>query len=264
MTPVELVVNVFERSYREVLVPGFFPTLAHQARRRFERRTVLVNNVEDAGDALARARALVDAGEVDAVHRVADRLDDALAATGLRREDLGRIPHYSDCALTAVTLPGPPYLVYWDADVTLETPCNWIDPSLALLGRDREVLVASPAWPGFAHRGDGAFAFDHGFSDQLFLVERARLARPVYRHRCLATLRYPMTHIAWIFEARVDAYMRCTGKRRAIYQEARYTHPVRTRALPPTTSAERWRRRRDRALRRLARWIPGDDPRWRE
>ena len=62
--PVDLVVNCWERSYREVLAPGFFAGIAEQNRFPFAGRVALVNNVDDVADARRRAQRLVDAGEL--------------------------------------------------------------------------------------------------------------------------------------------------------------------------------------------------------
>src|SRR5947199_2539777 len=99
---VDLVVNTFERTYRDALTPGFFERLEKQNERRFAHKLVLINNVEDVDDALARARALVDRGEIDGFELVAEHLDRALEVTGLTGGALEPLLHYSDCALVAV------------------------------------------------------------------------------------------------------------------------------------------------------------------
>jgi hypothetical protein len=227
---VQLVVNTFERSYREVLAPGFFRRIEEDNRRPFARRVALVNNVDDRADAAGHAEQLVAAGEIDEFHFVADRLDGALAQVGLSERDLGDVPHYSDCSFVAVTLPGPPWVLYWDAEVRLERPTDWITPTIEVMNQDRRVLVGNPVWPAptleretLEDRGD--FALGRGFSDQLYLVRREDMARPIYSERCLARLRYPMAHQGFIFEARVDSHMRHGQRLRATYRRARYTHP---------------------------------------
>src|SRR5438067_7835347 len=112
---VDLVVNTFERTYREVLSPGFFEGLEDQNRRSFARKLALINNVSDRDDAVARAQELLANGEIDAFELVSDHLDRALAATGLTREELEPLLHWSDCVLVAATLPGSPWILYWDA-----------------------------------------------------------------------------------------------------------------------------------------------------
>lgn len=260
---VDLVVNTWERDYRQVLAPGRFPELAGQSRFPFARRVALVNNVEDRDDAERRARALVEAGEIDDFAFVADRLPAALAATGLTQRDLEGVRHYSDAPLVAITLDASPWLVYWDAEVRLRQPADWITPSIERMERDPRILVANPAWTDDTLEAetierDGDFALGLGFSDQLFLVRRAELARPVYRERCVAALRYPLAHVGPVFEARVDAWMRHHGRLRATYTPVTYVHPPggAGASYPATTFAQRLRRKRNMALLAAVRRSP--------
>ena len=248
MADVDLVVNCFERTYREVLGGELLSEIAAENRFAFASRTVLVNNVGDRADAQRRAEAAVARGAIDRVVFVVDELDGALARTGLTREDLGRVAHYSDAPLVAVALAGAPWLVYWDADVHLREAIDWISPSIELLERDARVLVANPNWvdatlerEAVAQAGD--FTLGQGFSDQLFLARRSDLAAPIYRQRCLALYRYPLSHVADVFEARVDAHMRHAGLLRATFRPATYVHPSEGAgaSYPPESLQERLR-----------------------
>lgn len=268
---VDLVVNCFERTYRQVLRPGFLGHIAEQNRFPFARRQVLINNVEDGSDAMRRARALLDAGEVDEVFRVEDHLASALAVTGLTHRQLGRLPHYSDCALVAVTRPGSPWIAYWDAEAALTTPNDWIGPSIELMERDRRVLIANPCWLPSTVANETweetpPFALGFGFSDQVFLARRQDLAAPIYGEWCLASLRYPLSHIAQVFEARVDAYMRRHRRFRATHVGVTYTHEQRStvhNARDDLSQRERFRRWRNRKLTALLRRSPFRHPCWR-
>ncbi|MGH2916593.1 MAG: hypothetical protein ACRDMX_16570 [Solirubrobacteraceae bacterium] len=237
---VDLVVNTFERTYRTVLAPGFFDSIVAQNRFAFARRLALINNVSDPPDARRRAQALIAAGEIDGCVEVAGELGRALSLAGLTRAQLGRIAHYSDCSLVAVTLDGPEHVLYWDADVSLQAAHDWITPSLALLAGDPRVLVANPRWTMDERMAQvtlfrrGEFALGRGFSDQMYLVRRRDFAAPIYGQRCAAALRFPMSAVAPVFEARVDAHMRHHDLLRATYLQARYTHPV----MPSGTATE--------------------------
>ena len=262
---VDLVVNVFERTYRRALEPGTIAAIADANRFAFARRTILVNNVQDRADAQRRAQALVDAGEVDELHFVADRLDRALTIAGLRRGELEPLLHYSDGPLVAATLAGSPWLLYWDPEARLVEPVDWIAPALALMERDARVVVANPSWeapdeagrrPGVErealHMADG-FAIGDGFSDQVFLAARATLAAPIYSQRCIARMSYPGSHKAHVFEARVAAHMRHHGRVRATSLAATYVTdaPSGRSSYPPAGIVERLRFARNALTLRL-------------
>ncbi len=270
---VDLVVNVFERTYRDVLETGAFAAIAAAQRHHFARRVVLVNNVAEPSDARARGQRLLDAGEIDELRFVADHLDRALARTGLRREELEPLLHYSDAPLVAATLPGSPWLLYWDPEARLEPPVDWIAPALELMGKDGRVIVANPSWelPDGAGRRPGVereavatqagFAIGHGFSDQVFLARRALLATPIYRQRCIASIAYPGAHKARVFEARVAAHMRHHGGLRATSLQASYVTdaPAGGSSYPPSGVGETLRYVANSAtLRALSRspWRP--------
>lgn len=244
---VELVLNCFERTYRDVLSEGYFEAIAAANKYRFAQRTVLINNVDDPAHARELARERVDEGEIDRFVFVADRLRDALNRTGMTREDLEPMPYFIDWALVAVCLDGPEYVLHWDADCRLVEPVDWVTPSLELMQRDPRVLVANPNWEignldEFTLENDGRFALAHGFSDQVFLARKSDLAAPVYKQRCVARWRYPFP---WIYEARIDAYQRHNDRLRATYRDATYLHPVEMGTSWPDVS------RRERILLRV-------------
>jgi hypothetical protein len=262
---VDLFVNTFERTYTKVLSEGFFPSIEEQNQYRFSNRITLINNVQSRKDASIRADILIERGEIDAYYFVADYLDQALEKTGLNYEDLGRVQHYTDCALVAVTLSKSPWLLYWDAEISLQKPVNWIDPAINLMKNEPFVFAANPNpdpnWVKDSIKNGTLeikddFALGYGFSDQVFLVRSKESARPIYKEKCLASLRYPMAHIGSIFEKRVDAYMRTHRRLRAIHIPAKYIHQPDTCGLsyPPELSLkERIRKIRNEYLHRKLR-----------
>jgi hypothetical protein len=270
---VDLVVNTFERTFRRALAPGTIASVCEANRHRITRRVVLINNVADRAEAERLAARLVDAGEIDEFHFVADRLDRALARVDLRRRELEPLLHYSDAPLVAVCLPGSPWLLYWDAEARLHEPIDWVSPAIELIRRDERVLVANPSWeppdangarPGVEREAlarDAGFALGEGFSDQVFLASRAALAAPIYRQRCISLLTYPAAHKAHVFEARVAAYMRHHGRLRATSLKATYTidGDAGGSAYPAHGAREKLRLARNAALLRalaLSPWRP--------
>ena len=261
---VDLFVNTFERSYTKVLSKGFFPSIEEQNKYGFSKKIALINNVRSKKDASIRADLLLERGEIDEYYFVGDYLDQALEKTGLNHEDLGRGKHYTDCALVAVTLSKNPWLLYWDADVFLHEPTNWIEPAIKLMKNNTFIFAANPNFDpkwvkdsiknGTMKVKDG-FGLSYGFSDQLFLVRSKELARPIYKEKCLASLRYPLAHIARIFEMRVDAYMRTHNRLRATHISTPYFHPhPESPSYPPELSwAEHIKKRRNEYLYRKLR-----------
>lgn len=232
MADVDFVINCYERTYRDVLQPGFMAARVAEQRFSFASVTVLVNNVnDDRGDAERLAKELLAADPVvSRVEFVEDHIAAAFAKTGLSARRIRRLPHFTDCCLVALTLPGPDWLVYWDADGRLREAADWISPMIAYMEHHPEIAVGNPNnWhEGLAEREalevDGDVAVGYGFSDVAFLVRRSEFARPIYRKICPASWRYPLAHVEAIFEQRADAYMRRTGQTRATYLPVVVTH----------------------------------------
>jgi hypothetical protein len=263
---VDLVINCFERTYRDVLLPGFFPEIERQNGRRFTGRIVLINNVDDRDHARNLASELKNKGEIDSFYWVAERLDAALQHVRLRRQDLGRLPHHTDCAIVMQTLPGSPWVLYWDAEIRMVRPGNWVDAAVEFMESDSRILVSNPSWSAVMPEREivetkGDFALGYGFSDQVFLARRNELTSSQYGLRCLASLRYPTAHIAPIFEERLDAYMRAHRRLRATHLISRYTHPdpVGVR-YPPRTIMERVRLVRNRFVVAALKQLKLSDP----
>lgn len=242
---VDLVVNTFEKTYRSVLGTDLLSQIENENRYAFARRVVLINNVNDPDDARRLAEEAVERGWITSYCFVADHLSSALEKTGVSETEMRRTMHFSDCALVAVTLDGSPWLLYWDADVRMAKPHDWVSPSLALMETDARVMVANPQPLEVKPlERDGEFVITQGFSDQVFLCRRSDFARPIYGERCVARWRYPMIAIEPIFEARVDSWMRHNDRFRAVYMAARYVHPKHGEGdrYPGMTVVERLRR----------------------
>jgi hypothetical protein len=232
---VDLCVTCYERTYRDVLAPGFFPRVVADQAFRFVRRTVIINNVADRTDAQARAGALIASRELDSVFFVEDQIARALSITGLGAAEIGRAPYFVDWGLVLVAVPGPDLVVHVDAEVSMVRPADWISPSIDLIERDPRVMAANPRWYAPTRRHDTLeretledsddFALGLGFSDQLFLARRSELAAPIYRQRCVAMRRYPMIAVSPSFEARIDAWIRHHDRLRATFRGAEYQHP---------------------------------------
>jgi len=262
MSNVDLVVNTWERTYRDVVKPGFFPSIEVSNGRKFK-KILLINNVDNMSFLKKAADELIHRNELDEYFVVEEELPKALMSLGLTLRDLGRVPHYSDAPLVAITLPSTSdYLLYWDSEITLYHQCNWVDISISLMENNPNILCVNPSW----HRGSvakeaifmiGDFSVGYGFFDQCFLIRMSDIDNIAWNCFCVASLRYPLSHIAPVFEQRIDAFMRRTHRLRATYTKAVYVHPNEGMSYPSTDLAEKIRRIAFNALLRLLDVVPG-------
>ena len=271
---VDLIVNCYERTYRRVLAPGFFDAVAQQ-NSLSARRHALINNVDTRADAERRAKELLSSGEIDSFAFVSDVIERARRLTGVPRHALRRRPYFLDYGLAMTVTGSAPWILGWDAEVVLDMRTNWVAASIELMERRPELFSASPNWhdrgsyegtllrESFAR--DGPFFLNWGFSDQVFLVRRADLARPIYRRFAPASLARHAGH-PWTFENRVESYQRAVRRPRATLGDVTYTHPhmdeVVTR-LGGRHGLERHEYLFLRGLRRALIHWPTDSPRWK-
>ena len=253
---VAFAVNCFERTYRKVLTQEYVDWIRHEQDGGFDQLYLLVSNVEDPDNVQNYIDRLGDDPGVT-VLIVADHLEYALRRTGLRRWMLEPMLWYSAAPLVAVTACREKWLVYWDSDLTLDSPHDWITPSVTKLESNRRLLHANPRWRLLdakdtleeeTERFEGDFAIGQSFSDQAFLVERVRLDKKIYRRFSVASLRFPTASYAKIFEQRVDAYLNRSHLQRATYLRVTYTHPPGGGSYP-TNALTPWRRRGVRLAR---------------
>jgi hypothetical protein len=232
---VSLITNCYEASYRKVLCAEHWARAASDLRRPLNKRIAIINNVCDRPSVERIAEQLVSRGHIDEYYFVADHIDQALATVGLAAAALDRIPHYTDWALVAIHSCKTDYLIHSDADVYLLEPHDWVTPAIRRLAEQRDALIANPLWNpdrfslgkirGENFAEDDNFFVGYGFSDQLFLARTADLQQPIYDYTHPMSLRYPLSHIAPIFEQRLDSYMRRAQKTRLTYKHAGYSHP---------------------------------------
>jgi hypothetical protein len=259
---VDLVINCYERTYRDVLSPGFFQKVAESCQFSFTQHTVLLNNIRDMEGALRLCEERIADGGIHQFFRVEDYIDDALRVAGLTHRDLNNIPYYSNWALVALIVPGNEFMVHWDAEIRMVEPYNWVEPSLRLMQADPRVAVANPLWDTKGNvrefrEKNGEFMLGYGFSDQIYLISRKEFAKPVYHSWVPISLRYPVAHIAPYFEQMVDSYMRVNRRYRATLTAARYQHPVAEGAAYPSGIKARILFAAKRAAVGLMRHFPG-------
>lgn len=257
---VGLVVNSYERTYRDVLTPGFFPAIAESNCRQTDEAVALINNVVDRDDARDRAEELLRAGEITSYAFVSDHIDNAMQCARLPRRALRTRPFLLDYGLVMPHVVSTDWLLGWDAETRLVEPTNWIDPALALLEDDRRIFHASLSWPP-ALDGDpgleadaidwiGDFALSWGFSDQLFLVRRKELLRPIYRTFAPAAIVRHAPH-PYTFEYRLESFQRATGRLRATLSTSHFRTNYIEGVLIRTGGETRWDVFRLKALRKI-------------
>jgi hypothetical protein len=130
----------------------------------------------------------------------------------------------------------------------MNKPFNWIEPSIEFMEKNDNILVSSPNHhPDWVRssikKGNyqciGDFGVGYGFSDHVFLARAKQFSSPIYKEKCIASLRYPLAHLGSVFEERIDSYMRNKRLKKAIFIPAAYNHPEETIGLGYTRKVSR-------------------------
>ena len=74
------------------------------------------------------------------------------------------------------------------------------------------------------------------FSDQVFLVETRRMAKPIFQYHNFHVYSYPLANIAPTFEARISSFMRCNNLLRVFIKGTTFTHAAPVGTLYPNKS----------------------------
>lgn len=235
---VGLVTNVYERTYRDVLTPGYVSAIVASQRRSMDEVVVLINNVDSRRDATERAEELIAREEITSFAFVSDHIDKAIARAGIRRRHLGKRPYLVDFGLVMPHVLGTRWMLGWDAETRLVDGQNWIDPAIGLLQDDPRVFHVSlhrpprtewePVLEREAAERKGGYVYNYGFSDHVFLLERERLLDARFRTFSPAAVVRHAPH-PYTFEFRMESYQRAAGLFRATAEDVHYD----TNTSPP-------------------------------
>ncbi|WP_122262034.1 hypothetical protein [Ornithinimicrobium cerasi] len=268
---VSLVVNCYERTYRQVLAPGYFPAIEQMNDRTFEQVLALINNVDDPREARDRAETLVDLGEISGFEFVSDWVPAAMQHWGLGQRHFRRRPYLLDYGLVMPLVASSEYILGWDAETVLEEPADWVSPSLNLLKSDSRILHASLNWPparpqdagveGDAVARVGDFLLSWGFSDQVFLVSREKMFAADLKTFSPAAIARHAPH-PYTFEFRMESYQRAHRKLRATYAPVRYRTNLQIAGVLDRTGKSRYEAFRTEALHRLEYHVTRRLPSW--
>nr|WP_222533421.1 tetratricopeptide repeat protein [Azospirillum sp. 412522] len=229
--------KVWEEDWSLLLTEGRLERMIELCDFPFADRAVIINNVADSTAVRLAADALVARGVLTRWADVAAHAEAALSHMRLSAATLEQGYVYSIAELVGLLTARTDYLVHFSGDSILQSAADWITPSIRALRADPAFAVANPIWGPSAFGGPTGFAdaageaiaetpdffIGYGFSDQCYLVDVGRFRGDIYRYDHYTGDRYP-TYGGPLFEKRVDAWMRTTGRLRLTCKRASYLH----------------------------------------
>lgn len=231
MNSVGLVVNVYERTYRRVLTPGFFVNLRKSLLHNFSEISVLVSNVGSRNEVDCLANNLLHRGEITSFHYVEDLLPQAMLSTNVSSRMRKRRPYLLDFGLVMPLAIQTKWLLGWDAEASMVSPSDWIERGIQFMQTDNRIFHVSLNWPPLSQGDPGLageaiewkeeFGLSWGFSDHVFLLERTKLLQPIYRTFAPRALVRHAPH-PYTFEYRMESYQRCSNLLKATFRDLFY------------------------------------------
>jgi hypothetical protein len=209
----------------------------------FVEKLLIINNVVDLVAVQEAASHWVNAGLLNRVIVAAEIADEILSFFQLKRSDFRMDSDASSFEnvsndwiyynalgpLAAIYCCGGEYLLYLTGDVYMPEPMDWITPSLKKMEKNPLYQVANPIWNrkikevrAESYRKEGAFyVAREGFSDQIFLVQKARFRQPIYGEIRKDSAHFPRGDV---FEKRVFSYLKNRQLQRIIHRHSSYIH----------------------------------------
>ncbi len=228
---VTLSVNIFERTYKNILKKKFFSDIEESVNFRFDEIHVIVNNVSDRNFIKKKLDKLKYIKTITEYYFVDDYIDRALESLGLSIKVLGPSPYcyYSNHLYVAIYLTNTKFLFHYDPDIKITKKGNFIKDSIIMLNNMNNILGAAPmSWKFIPEKEslaeDNKFYYYYTFGDPIFFIEQAKFRQDIYQYKSLAAFaRHPCSHIWPIFEERVDAYCRVKNFMFAYYKNSIYS-----------------------------------------
>ena len=224
--------KVWEKDWELILKTNRLKDLIGACNHEFDKKILLINNVNNPNEVLKEADRLVKNGVITEYINVEEHAKQALEHFGISKESLGVGYYYSIAELVSIFLSKTQYLLHFSGDsmVAKESVENWLEIGIKTLEKNPQIKVVNLRWD----QSDAGIREemisetpDHwssiGFSDQMYLVRTQDFREKIYNYHHPYSDRYPK-FAGEIFEKRVDSWLRVNNFYRATLKNGRYIH----------------------------------------
>lgn len=224
--------KVWEGDWELILKTNRLKNLIEACNHEFEKKILLINNVNDLSAALKAADRLVKIGVITEYINVQEHAKEALDHFELSKQSLGLGYYYSIAELVSLYLSKTKYLLHFSGDsrIANESPKNWLETGIKVLESNPRIKVVNLGWDksGSKEREEKVSETPEywnsiGFSDQMYLVRTKDFREKIYNFHHPYSDRYPQ-YGGELFEKRVDSWLRVHDFYRATLKNGRYIH----------------------------------------
>ena len=222
----------YEKDWEILIKQGGIKNKINNLNYNFDKRVLLINNVNDINLVKQEADKLISQNIIDEYYVVEEHADKVLEKFNIIKESFNGGYYYSIAELTSIHLCNTDYLLQLTGDTICEEKnFNWIDKAINTMENNPKILVANATW-NFKYYEAKSESFDededwyygYGFSDQCYLIKTSNFNQSIYNEHNPISDRYP-SYGGELFEKRVDSYMRNKELYRITSKHIAYEHP---------------------------------------
>ena len=224
--------KVWEKDWELILKTSHLKNLIKACNHEFDKKIVLINNVNNPDKVLKAADNLVKNGVITEYINVEDHAQNALEHFELSKESLGLGYYYSIAELVSLYLSKTEYLLHFSGDTRIAktTQKTWLETGIKALANNPKIKVVNLSWDVTDTKVREEMLSETpeywnsiGFSDQMYLVRTDDFRGKIYNHYHPYSDRYPK-YAGELFEKRVDSWLRVNDFYRATLRDGRYIH----------------------------------------
>jgi len=221
----------YEKDWKLLLTTPYLESQIEACNIRFEKKHLIINNVDDPNKVRRYADKAISKGIIDSFFFVSDYADKVLEKYDIKMDSFKGGYVYSISELTGIYCCTTPYLLHFSGDARMnKNSSSWIPDAIELMESRNDILAANPVWNDRYSEAEAESSFQDdewyygvGFSDQCYLIKKQDLDRPVYGYTHPESERYPK-YGGNLFEKRIDSFMRCEEKLRITSKKCTYIH----------------------------------------
>ena len=224
--------KVWEKDWELILKTSRLKDLINACNYKFDKKIVLINNVNDLGQVLKAADYLVNKEIITEYINVQEHAKRALEYFELSKETLGLGYYYSIAELVSLYLADTKYLLHFSGDTSIAKTAskNWLETGLRTLENNPQIKVVNLSWDRYGSKmieemiNETSESWNSiGFSDQMYLVRTEDFRGKIYNYHHSYSDRYPK-YGGELFEKRVDSWLRVNNFYRATLKDGLYIH----------------------------------------
>lgn len=139
--------KVWQNDWEYILKGKYLDEVIKQCNYQFEKRVLIINNVDNRIEVEKYAAKKINEGIIDSYYFTEDYANEVLDFFNIKKESFNGGYYYSIAELVGVYLCKTKYLFHFSSDSFLNNMKDqWIDEAINIFINRDDVIVANPVW----------------------------------------------------------------------------------------------------------------------